>query len=250
MVTVIKPLKSFEVDNESLLVGLPGMGRVGFTSLNFILSRVKHKIVAELYSTSFPSHLIVRDSGVSELLLGKLYKGDGLFFFTAETQPQSSEGQNEICYELLNYLTSKGKISSVISTAAYVMPEVSEKRRTFVTGNNEEMVKKLEASGGTPLREGVIMGINGAIVGWSKYFGIKAAVVLGETWSAIVEFNETDYRATKAVIDLLNKYFNLNIDSSPLNTLAGATEKKILEALEKLTTPVSKSKREPGKEVL
>lgn len=250
MVTVIKPLRDFEVSDEPLLVGLPGMGRVGFTSLNYILSRVKHKIVAELYSTSFPSHLIVGESGVSELLVGKLYRGDGLFFFTAETQPQNPEGQNEVCYELLNYLTNKGKISSVISTAAYVMPQVSEKRRAFVAGNSEDILKKLVALGGTPLKEGVIMGINGAVVGWSKYFGIKAAVVLGETWSAIVEFNETDYRAAKAVIDLLTKYFGLDIDSSPLNTLANSTERKILEALEKLATPTGKGKREPGKEVL
>jgi len=250
MVTVIKSLKDFEVNNEPLLVGLPGMGRVGFTSLNYILSKVKHEIVAELYSTSFPSHLIVGEGGVSELLKGKLYKGDGIFFFTAETQPQNPEGQNEVCYELLNYLANKGKVSLVISAAAYVMPQVSEKRRVFVAGNNRKILKELETAGGTPLNEGVIMGINGAIVGWSKFFGITAAVALGETWSAIVEFNETDYRAAKAIVDLLSKYFDLGIDSSPLNTLANSVERKILEALEKLAAPPSKGKREPGKEVL
>jgi len=250
MVTVIKQLRDFEVRNEPLLVGLPGMGRVGFTSLNYILSRMKHELIAELYSTSFPSHLIVEDSGISELLVGKLYKGDGLFFFTAETQPQSSEGQNEVCFELLNFLTRRGKVSSVISTAAYVVPQVSEDRKVFIAGNNEEIIRKLSALGGRPLSEGVIMGINGAVVGWSKYFGVRAAVILGETWSAIVEFNETDYRAAKAVIDLLIKFFNLDIDSSPLTTLADATEKKVIDALKKIATQPSKGGRGPGKEVL
>jgi proteasome assembly chaperone (PAC2) family protein len=249
MVTRVKILKDFDVEGKPLIVGLPGMGRVGFIATNYLRSNSDSTLVAEIYSTSFPPHLIVRKDGVSELFVGKLYNSPHALFFTADTQPQSPEGQNEVCDALLKTVTEKGELRSVISTAAFVVPEVSEERATYVAGNDPSLIKELKDAGGIPLNEGVIMGVNGAIVGWAKYYGVKGAVLLGETWSAIVEFDEPDYRAAKAVINTLSKYLGLRIDVSRLDALAVEVESKIANALTKLAKSASPEKG-PRKEVL
>ncbi len=249
MVTRVKILKDFDVDDKPLIVGLPGMGRVGFIATNFLRSNSDSNLVAEIYSTSFPPHLVVGKDGISELFIGKVYDSGNALFFTADTQPQSPEGQNEVCDVLLKTMIDRGKLKSVISTAAFVVPEVSDSRATYVAGNDPSLIKELKEAGGIPLNEGVIMGVNGAIVGWAKYYGVKGAVLLGETWSAIVEFDEPDYRAAKAVINTLTKYLGFRIDVSKLDALAIEVESKIANALTKLAKAASTEKG-PRKEVL
>ncbi|RLG79080.1 MAG: hypothetical protein DRO10_01140 [Thermoprotei archaeon] len=249
MVTRIRLLKEFSSEGKPLIVGLPGMGRVGYVSVNYFLSKNKGDLVAELYSTSFPPHLIVGKDGISSLFIGKLYDLGDFMIFTAETQPQSPDGQNEVCDSLLEFLTKRGTPRSVIAAAAYVVPEVNEKRRVYVTGNDEALLKTLTGLGGVRLNDGVIMGINGAIVGWAQYYGIQGAVVLGETWSAIVEFDETDFRAAIEVINLLGKYLGKSVDTSPLEGLMLTVEAKIQSALDTMARMVQKEEK-PRKEVL
>ncbi len=244
MVTKIKTIKEFSVDNKPLIVGLPGMGRVGYVSVNYLLSRVGGELVAEVYSTSFPPQLLVGRGGLSTLFVGRIYDAGKFLVFTGDAQPQSPEGQNELCDALLNYLSSKGTLDAVIATAAYVVPEFNEKRRVFITGNQAEFIEELKNVGGEVLNEGVITGVNGVIVGWAGYYGIRGAVALGETWSAVVEFDETDYRAVKAVISLLNKYLNINIDPEPLTSLATVVESRINAAIAQMSRVARRETRE------
>lgn len=249
MVTRVRVVKDFTADGKSLIVGLPGMGRVGYVSVNYILSEVGGELVAELYSTSFPPHLIVGKDGLSDLFIGRLYDTGSALIFTGETQPQNPEGQNEVCDSLLSFLTGKGGIESVIAAAAYVVPEVTEERKVFIAGNSRDLIDRLKKLGGTTLNDGVIMGINGAIVGWAKYYGVKGAVVLGETWSPIVEFDETDYRAAEAVIKLLSNYLKLGINTEPLRPLALTIEGRISSALVKMAR-IARKEEKGRKEVL
>ncbi len=250
MTTRVKVLKDFSASGKPLLVGLPGMGRVGYFSVNYLLKTLGGALVAELYSTYFPPHLMVKGNGLSDLFVGRLYDTSKALIFTADTQPQNPEGQNEVCDILLSFLTERGLDGHVIAAAAFVVPEVSKERKVFVAGNDDKIVEVFRKLGGTPLDDGVIVGINGAIVGWAKYYGLDAAVLLGETWSAIVEFDEADYRAAKAVIDILSKYLEVETDTSSLLSSAETVESNIAAALAHITRMARRREREERKEVL
>ncbi len=250
MTTRVRMIRGFEPDGKPLLVGLPGMGRVGYITVNYILRSLNAKLVAEMYSTYFPPHLMVKGKGVSNLFVGRLYDSSKALIFTAETQPQNPEGQNEVCDAILSFLNEKGAFGPVIAAAAFVVPEVSEGRKVFVAGNNESIIRRFTELGGTPLDDGVIVGINGAIVGWAKYYGVDAVVLLGETWSAIVEFDESDYRAAKAVIDLIAKYLGIELDTSSLLRSAASVESNIAAALARMARMATRKEREERKEVL
>ncbi|RLG77342.1 MAG: hypothetical protein DRO14_02475 [Thermoprotei archaeon] len=104
--------------------------------------------------------------------------------------------------------------------------------------------------GAEPLSEGVISGINGAIVGWAKYYGIPAVVVLGETWAPIVEFDEIDYRAAKRVVEVIASYLGLSVDTEYMNVLADRVEKKILKAISQAMKVSGAPEKKPPKEVM
>jgi predicted ATP-grasp superfamily ATP-dependent carboligase len=251
MVTKIKVLKEYESEGKHLLIGLPGMGRVGYASVNYILERMGGDLVAELYSTTFPSQLVVNRRGISTLFTGRLYEVNNFLIFTGETQPQNPDGQHEICVELLNHVVSRGSPASLIATAAYVVPEYSDSRRVFVAGNDEGLLNELGNLGGNILEEGVITGVNGIIVGWASYYGIRSAVMLGETWSTIVEFNEVDYRAVKSVVDLLKSYLKIKIPTEDLLSQAEMVESRIKAALSQVSKLMGRgAERRESREIM
>jgi len=249
MVTKIRVIKEFDASAKPLIVGLPGMGRVGYMSANFFIEKLDGKHVADIYSTYFPPQLIVGKSGVSNLFVGRIFDVGDALIFTAETQPPNPEGQNEVCYVLLDFLSKKG-INAVLAGAAYVVPQVGDSRKVFIAGTDEALLTTLRKLGAEPLNEGVISGINGAIVGWAKYYGIPAVVVLGETWAPIVEFDEVDYRAASKVIELIAKYLRISVDIEYMNELAGKVEKKILKAISQAMKIGGAPEKKPPKEVM
>ncbi len=249
MVTRIRVIKEFNAVGKPLIVGLPGMGRVGYMSAKFFIERFYGKHVADIYSTYFPPQLVVGKAGLSNLFVGKIFDVGSALVFTAETQPPNPEGQNEVCYTLLDFLAERG-VSAILAGAAYVVPQVSDSRRVFVAGNDRELLVTLMKLGAEPLNEGVISGINGAIVGWAKYYGIPAAVVLGETWAPIVEFDEVDYRAARRVIEVIASYLGLSVKTDYLNELADKVEKKILKAISQAMKIGGAPEKKPSKEVM
>ncbi|MCD6428670.1 MAG: PAC2 family protein [Desulfurococcales archaeon] len=242
-------IKEFSASGKPLIVGLPGMGRVGYVSANFFIEKFNGEHIADVYSTYFPPQLIVGKAGLSNLFVGKLFDVGNALVFTAETQPPNPEGQNEVCYTLLDFLSERG-VSAVLAGAAYVVPQVGDSRRVFIAGTDKELLATLMKLGAEPLNEGVISGINGAIVGWARYYGIPAAVVLGETWAPIVEFDEVDYRAAKRVIEVIASYLGLSVDTGYMIELADSVERKILKAISQAMKIGSGPEKRPSKEVM
>lgn len=257
MVTRVKVVADFSSKGKYLIVGLPGMGKVGYVTANYFVERFSGRLVAEIYSSHFPPQLLVGKNGISTLFIGKLYDIDSALVFTADTQPPSTEGQNEVCDALLSFLSGVGGVKppkgyglrSVVAGAAFVVPQVGGLRKVFVAGNEGSIIRSFVSLGAEPLSDGVITGINGAIVGWAKYYGVPAAVVLGETWAPIVEFDETDYRAAKRVIEVLGGFMGIRADVGYMDSLANAVEGKVINLLRRAAKP-GKPAPEERKEVL
>ncbi len=213
-----------------LVVGLPGMGRVGYIVANYLLEKLGGFEVAEVYSMFFPPQLVVGEDAIGSLFTGRIYDAGKALIFTADTQPQSPEGQNAVSRKVIEVLAKKG-LTFVVAAAAYVVPHVGRERRVYVVGTKREALERFTSIGAVALRGGVISGINGIIVGWSRYYGIPGAVLLGETWAPIVEVGEADFRAAKYVVDVLGRFLGVELDLSELDDYATGVEKRIETAI-------------------
>lgn len=235
-------LKKSSFENKVLVVGLPGMGRVGYITANYLVNKLGGSLVGEVYSVHFPSQLEVDESGFGSLFTGKIFDTGRALVFTADTQPQSSIGQNSISKKVIETLSERG-VKHVVAAAAYVVPSVDVVRKVYVVGTDAKTVETFTSFGALRLRGGTISGMNGVIIGWSKYYGISGAVLLGETWAPLVEVNEADFRAAKHVIEILARYLGLEVAADELDTYAEQVEQRVAAVLSKILS----RREEPGK---
>ncbi|MEM0486955.1 MAG: PAC2 family protein [Sulfolobales archaeon] len=226
-------LKKSNFENKVLLVGLPGMGRVGYVTANYLVEKLGGTLVGEVYSIYFPSHLEVDDSGLCTLFTGRIYDIKKALVFTADAQPQSPEGQNLLSKKVVESLVKRG-VKLVVAAAAYVVPTVDQARRVYVVGTDQKTVEMFTSIGALKLRGGTISGMNGVIIGWSKYFGIPGVVLLGETWAPLVEVDEVDFRAAKHIIELLAKFLGISIGVEELDKYAAHVEQRVVAAMAKM----------------
>lgn len=231
-------LKPFELKDYIVISGFPGMALVGKVSVDFLIDALKGEPVAEIYSYGSPSYIMV-DNGIGELPVAELHviTGRKIAILTGNYQPLTSELQHEFSDKIVKLLVSKGA-TRILTTAAYVSEAVSEQRRVYIAANDKGILEELKQLGGMPMMEGGVTGLNGLIVGWASVYGVPAACIMGETVSAYAEATIADYRAAKAVLQLLVKYLKLeeSVDLSELDAKAKKIEeeaKKIREELVK-----------------
>ncbi|RLG88919.1 MAG: hypothetical protein DRO18_00445 [Thermoprotei archaeon] len=240
----IKLIKEVRLENDVLLVGLPGMGYVAKTVADFIINNLGGELFAKIYSYAFPPQILVGYDGIGRLPKAYLYKVNNMVIFTGDAQPLSPEAQNELSHEVIKKLIDLGGLSKVIAGAAYVESAMPEERKVYVVGNDLRIINEFKKLGAQVLNEGVISGINGAIIGWAGYYDIPAVTLLGETWSVIVDSNMTDYRAAKAILKILCRYLNLDLNLSELDMRANDVESKIREYYREM---ISQMRREEGR---
>lgn len=226
-------LKKDSFDGKVLLVGLPGMGRVGYVTANYLVEKLGGTLVGEVYSVFFPSQLEIDDDGLGALFTGRIYDVGRALVFTADAQPQSPEGQNLLSKRVIESLVKRG-VGLVVAAAAYVVPTVEPARRVYVVGTDSKTVELFTSIGALKMRGGTISGMNGIVIGWSKYFGVPGAVLLGETWAPLVEIDEADFRAAKHVIEVLARFLGVAIEVEELNSYAAHVEQRVASAIAKV----------------
>lgn len=213
-------------DSPVLICGLPGSGYVGKLAADHLISSFKLRKVAEYYSPTFPPQVSVREDGTAdpprgELYFAKLKGGRGLFVFTADAQPTSSEGEYELSDAVVKFVKKCG-VRKVYTLAAYITGSFSTAPRVYGAGTSSTMAAALSERGATLMKDGGISGMNGLLIGISALRGLEGACLLGETSGYLV-----DATASKAVLELLSRVIDIKVDTSKLEEKAAETQKVI-----------------------
>ena len=232
--------------NPVLVCGLPGSGYVGKLAADHLVESFGLKKVAEYDSPTFPLQVSVREDGTAEPPRGELYyaaakKGQGLFVFTADAQPTTSEGEYELSDAVVKFVKKCG-VKKVYTLAAYITGSFSKSPRVFGAGTSKEMAASLSESGVTLMRDGGISGMNGLLIGVAALRGLEGACLLGETSGYVV-----DAGASKAVLELLSKVVGLPIDTSKLEEKAEET-RKVISQLQAMADQARETTPQPGRE--
>ena len=243
-------LREVSAENALAISGFPGMGLVGKTVADFFIKSLDAEPIARIYSTRFPAHLVVHSNAVADLnrvdIYFARYNTTPIFIVTSDTQPLHDEDQHELSYKIVEHLSNLG-VRELIATAAFVTESIVEKRRVFVTGNSEQIVRKYVDAGAEPLREGMITGMNGVIVGWAKAFGIDSVCLLGETWRSIVELKHIDDGAAKMIVDIIAKVWSMRLETSELVQSSQQVETEVKQLVQTYLKQVGKKEEEQGR---
>jgi len=199
--------------NATIIEGFPGLGLVGTIAVEYLLDHLQAEPIGEIRIQESPPMIAVHKGKVIEPL-GIFYnKKYNLIILHALTPVKGMEwALADAIHELCEMVGAK-EIISLEGVGA--PPSIARRPGTYFISNK----RGLEKTGIEPLREGIVMGVTGALL-LSKKANISA--IFAETHSTL-----PDSRAAAKIIEVLDKYLGLKVDYTPLLKKAQEFESKV-----------------------
>lgn len=201
-----------------IVEGFPGFGLVGTIATEYLIRHLGAEEIGRIRVKEVAPVIAVHDGRPVEPL-GIFYsKKHNIVILHALTSVQGIEWDlaDAIC-ELAKTLNAK----EVISIEGIGGSEGQPENGTFYIGKN----KRLDTAGARELKEGIIMGVSGALLVKRK---VNSTFIFAETYSAL-----PDSRAAAKIITVLDKYLGLKVDPKPLLKKAEEFENRLKGLMEK-----------------
>ena len=137
-----------DLEEPYLICGLPGSGYVGKLAVEHIIQEVNAKLLADIYSPSFPPQVMIRSNGTAELMKNTIYykKNDGkpdMLLLTGDGQPLTPEAEYTLGTEILE-LADKFHTKTVFTLAAYITGVFVDKPKVYTTATDEDLLKEFQ----------------------------------------------------------------------------------------------------------
>ncbi len=203
--------------NPVIIEGFPGFGLVGTIASEFLVDQLEGEHIGKIIFDDLPPLVAIHDNKVVEPLGIFHDKKHNVVILHAVT------ASNGIEWELGNTLVKLAKeleAKEVISLEGVGSGDKVEETKTFYYTSEESRKKVFKNMGIEPLKEGIIMGVTGALL--LRAEGVPLSCIFAETHSSL-----PDSKAAAKVIETLDKYLGLNVDTQPLLEQAAKFEDKL-----------------------
>ena len=219
-----------------LICGLPGIGNVGKISIDLIVDELNAKKFMEFHSPDLPNLVFVNEDNLVErpkieLFYKKIKKQDFLFL-VGDVQPTENNESYHFSKKVLE--TAKElKVKQIITVGGIGLQKQPQKPRLFCTSYSQKNINDFKK--GVKINHklfgivGPIFGASGLLVGLAKEYKISGIVLLVETYNHPMYIG---IKASRTILNFLNKKFLLNIDIKKLDKEVKNLNKQILEGLE------------------
>lgn len=209
--------------NCTIIEGFPGFGLVGTIASEFLIEHLKTEQIGKILFNDMPAMVAIHESKVVEPL-GIFYNEQYNIIIL-----HAIIGANKAEWELadaIGKIANELKVKEVISLEGVGSAEDSENTRVFYYTNNEKNTKMFEKAGIQPLKEGIIIGVTGAVL--LRVEKTPISCLFAETHS-----NLPDSKAAAKIVEALDKYIGMDIDYKPLLEQAQKFEEKLKTILQK-----------------
>jgi hypothetical protein len=175
----------------------------------------------------------------NELYACKSKKQD-LLILTGDQQSVTNEGHYLIAEMLLDF-AQQYKVSRIYTLGGYGIGQLVEKQTVLGAANDAALVEEMKKYG-VEFREeepgGSIVGASGLLLGLGQLRNIPAVCLLGLTSGYLV-----DPKSAQAVLEILCRVLNLELDTQALKDRAEEME-KVVERLKEMEQAQIPRKRE------
>ncbi|MGC9515379.1 PAC2 family protein [Methanocrinis sp.] len=189
---------------------MPGIGSVGKVAADYIGTALDCVTFQLMVSTGFPPEVPVED-GIARALQVELRAPvgrDDLLVLCGDAQPLKPPHMYNLAGEILKALASY-EVTDLITLAAYVG---SSEERVFGVATDAELALALEEGGVALLRNGIVGGLNGILVGLCPYYGMRGVCLLGKTDGE----KAVDLAAAEQLIGVTSDLLGLNVPAEIL----------------------------------
>jgi len=230
-----------------LIEGLPGIGNVGKLAIEHLIESIGAKKFIEIYSKDFPPQVFINQNGTIKLVNNELYfwkakKKDqkDLILLTGDYQGLSSSGQYELADSILRIAKSYN-VKQIFTLGGYGLGREVKEPNVLGAATSRRLVNKMKKYG-VIFREnepgGGIIGASGLLLGLGRLYGMEGVCLMGETPGYLV-----DPKSAKAVLTILSKVLNIEVDLTELERKAREIE-LIAQQLRSLEEGIRKGKED------
>jgi hypothetical protein len=216
-----------------MLASWPGIGNVSLIVASYLKEKLNTEEVGEIEPANFfePVGVMVKDNVVERPRFpeSKFYywQGNkanrGLLLFIGEEQPSAGG------YELVNCVldvAQKFKVQRVYSCAAAITQvHHSEESKVWGVATNSDLLDELKKYDVVLKGDLRIAGLNGLILGRARERDIEGICLLGEVPSYATQI--TNPKASLAVLKVLTRILETDIDLTELSDLARQAEERM-----------------------
>ncbi|MEA1994221.1 MAG: proteasome assembly chaperone family protein [Euryarchaeota archaeon] len=225
MKTTIIEIEKIKPNNPIFIEGLPGIGLIGKIATEYLVSELKAKKFAELYSPYFPHQALIGEDSSLRLVRDEFHysKEKDIIFLTGDTQvsPTNSYGHYQIVHKILDFLEKYG-VTKIYTLGGYSAKETEIEDPKVLASSTDHSTMEQFSDADTHLifrkdMGAAIVGAAGLLPTMGKMRNLEGVCLLGESSGDII-----DPKAAKSVLKCLNKMLKTDIDLEGL-------EKKIEE---------------------
>jgi len=203
--------------NPIIIEGFPGFGLVGTIATEFLMDHLKTEVIGKVKFDEMPPMIAIHESKLIQPL-GIFYNEEyNLIIFHAVTASSGFEWQ---LADVIVKLAKEVNAKEIISLEGVGSPSETEAPKAFYFTTDSKQEHKLKNIGLEPLKEGIIMGVTGALL-------LRAENSPISCFFADTHSNLPDSMAAAKVIEMLDKYLGLKIDPKPLKEQAAKFEEKL-----------------------
>ena len=220
--------KKPKLKNPILIEGLPGIGNVGKLAVEHLIETTKAKKFVELYSKDFPPQVFINPDGTVKLVNNEFYYRKAkkknqrdLILLTGDYQGLSSRGQYELVEAILDIAEEMG-VKQMYTLGGYGLGHEIKEPKVLFAVTDKHLVKHTKKFGAVFKKNepgGGIIGASGLLLGLGKLRGFQGTCFMGETPGYLV-----DPKSAKAVLKILTKITNIEVDFSRLEEKAREIE--------------------------
>ena len=209
--------------NCTIIEGFPGFGLVGTIASEFLIEHLKTEQIGKIVFNQIPALVAIHEDKVVEPF-GIFYneKYNLLIIHAISAAPKHEWDFAETIARIALELSAE----EIISLEGVGATEDSEGCRVFYYASDEKSAKALEKLDVKPLKEGIIMGVTGALL--LRAEKTPMCCLFAETHS-----NLPDSKAAAKIIEVLDKYIGMELDTKPLLQQAEKFEEKVKMIMQK-----------------
>ncbi len=211
-----------------LIEGLPGIGNVGKLAVEHLIEEIGAKKFVEIYSKDFPPQVFINTDGTIKLVNNELYywkaktkKHRDLILLTGDSQGLSSSGQYELADAILR-IAREYNVKQIFTLGGYGLGREIREPKVLGAATSKRLVNKMRKYG-VIFKEnepgGGIIGASGLLLGLGRLYGMEGVCLMGETPGYLV-----DPKSAKAVLTVLSRALNMEIDMTELERKASEIE--------------------------
>lgn len=210
--------------NPIIIEGFPGFGFVGTIATEFLVEHLNAKPIGYLHAEEMPPMAAIHEGKTRRFLEIFYSKKKNILILHAISGIKGLEW--DIANAIIK-LARQLKAKEVISLEGVGSPLMISNSNVYFETNHPAALKKFTKMKLKPLKEGIIMGISGALM-LNAPKTVKTSFIFAEAHSKL-----PDSKAAAAIIKTLDAYLGLKVPYAPLLKQAEKFESKLREIMQK-----------------